>query len=64
MLDIIFSTRVYDVGAYYQVGGISGIMIGYYQQMVSQNTITSVYKSVEKIAIKLIQQINEAFSKT
>lgn len=64
MLDIIFSTRVYDVGMYYQVGGISQIMIGFYQKMVSQNNMASQYKAIEKIAKKQIEQINEAFSKT
>jgi hypothetical protein len=63
MLDIIFSTRVYDVGMYYQVGSICQTMIGYYQKMAGQNTMASQYKSIEKIAKKQIDQINEAFSK-
>ncbi len=64
MLDIIFSTRVYDVGMYYQVGSICQTLIGYYQKMVGQNNMASQYKSIEKIALKQIEQINDAFSKT
>jgi hypothetical protein len=63
MLDIIFATRVYDVGMYYKFGEISQIMIGYYQNMATRNTLASQYKTIEKIALKQIEQINEALGK-
>lgn len=59
MLDIIFSTRTFDLGWFYQIGGYNeGVM----NLMRNYNTdFTSMYTKVEKSAVKTLEKYNKTF---
>ncbi|MCL2517775.1 MAG: hypothetical protein FWF15_04350 [Oscillospiraceae bacterium] len=60
MLDIIFSTRGYDVGLFYQVGGYTSTLLEMLNSL--RNDFTSVYQKDEAKALQQIDTINQAFS--
>lgn len=60
MLDIILSTRLYDVGASYQIGTYNERIMDMFRQ--NNTDFASMYKRHEKQAIKDIEKINQAFS--
>lgn len=59
MLDIILSTRLYDVGATYQIGGYNEKLIDLFRK--SDKNFASMYSRGEKKALKDIDAVNEAF---
>ena len=59
MLDIIFSSRVYDLGWYFQVGGYNESVMNLFRK--DNNNFASMYKTASKIASKSLQKNNEAF---
>ena len=60
MLDLIFASRVYDLGLYYTVANFHSNMM----TMVStkQNTFASIYQSLETPAKTELESINNRFS--
>jgi hypothetical protein len=70
MLDIIFATRVFDVGIYYKVGGAIGsthiTMIRMFNDIVmgssQPNNIVSRYESIEGAALSMIDVINASLT--
>lgn len=60
MLDIIFATRFFDVGTYYQVGGLNNAV----NNIVINGTtaITSVFKGSQRIVEKTLEKINSGFA--
>lgn len=61
MLDIILSTRVYDLGWYYQIGKYNDEIL--YLVYESDTDFTSRYTKYETIALDDIKRINETFAK-
>lgn len=59
MLDLIFETRIYDLGWYYQVGSYNENVMNLFRNY--QNDFTSMYSRNEKVAKKVIDKLNEAF---
>lgn len=60
MLDIIFSSRFFDIGMYYQIGGYNEKVI---QMMQQGNTdFVSMYAKNEKSALKKLDEINAAYA--
>jgi hypothetical protein len=59
MLDLIFQTRIYDLGWYYQFGNYNESVMNLLRNF--QNEFTSMYKRTEKAAQKMIDKTNEAF---
>lgn len=59
MLDIIFTTRFFDVGTYYQIGGLNEAV----NSLVStgNTSIAPMLKSSEKVVSKTLEKINTAF---
>jgi len=55
MLDLIFATRVYDVGLYYNIGKLANMF-------VNRRTLTTVYETYRESAEKTIAEINAAFA--
>ncbi len=60
-LDIILATRVYDLGWFYQIGNYPGVIMNLWRNHKSD--FNSVYKPTERIALKTLQTINDAFAK-
>ncbi len=60
MLDIIFETRFFDVGAYYQFGGYNEQVIKMMQQ--SNTDFASMYAQYEETAKAKLKEINDAFA--
>lgn len=61
MLDIIFETRFFDVGFYYQVGGYNNIL---FDMFYGGNTnFGSQFKASEKAVAKQLEKIDESFAK-
>ena len=60
MLDLIFETRFFDVGMYYQLGGYNEKVITMMQQ--NDTDFASMYAKNEKVANKILQKINDAFA--
>jgi hypothetical protein len=60
-LDIILATRVYDLGWFYAVGGYNVTCMTIWRQ--EQNNFSSLYKAVERVALKSLDKINDAFAK-
>ena len=59
MLDILLSTRVFDIGLYYQIGTYNERIM---DLLRNYNTdFASMYAKMEKPALKLIETINAAF---
>ncbi len=64
MLDIIFASRVFDVGIYYKVGGNQTIAANLTALLTSgQNDFSSRYSSFETPAKNMINEINDQFAK-
>ena len=59
MLDIIFSSAVYDVGLYYQIGGFKDSIMGMAKS--KQNTFASIYEESRDSAQSTIDKINTTF---
>ena len=59
MLDIIFSTRFFDVGTYYQIGGLNSTINS--QLITGNKTLTSMLKASEKLIQKTLEKINNGF---
>ena len=60
MLDIIFASRVYDVGTYYKVGNISTRLGGLYSNR--NLTFQQIYNESGSIAEAAIKAINEQYA--
>ncbi len=60
MLDIIFDSLLFDVGAYYNIAGLKDELGTIY---TSGKTLTTIYESKRLIAESKIEEINEIFSK-
>jgi len=60
MLDLIFETRFFDVGMYYQLGGYNERVITMMQQ--NDTDFASMYAKNEKMAKKILQKINDAYA--
>ena len=61
MLDIIFATRFFDVGFYYQVGGYNSSL--FEQFKAGTTNFNSVIKASERVAAKQLEKIDAAFEK-
>ena len=60
-LDIILATRVYDLGWFYGIGGYNESVMNVWRK--EANNFASMYKAVERVAQKSLDQINDAFAK-
>ena len=60
-LDIILATRVYDLGWFYGIGGYNEAVMNVWRK--DANNFASMYKAVERVAQKSLDQINDAFAK-
>jgi len=60
MVDLILSTRIYDVGWYYQIGGYNEEVMNMLRNFRSE--FTSMYAKFEKKAMTQIETINTAFA--
>jgi len=56
MLDIIFASRVYDVGNYYKIGTYSDKLVGL---CISRTPVTSIYETYRTSAEQMLGIINE-----
>ena len=61
MLDIIFATRVFDVGIYYNIGTYKN-ELG--KLFVSRSALSSIYETYRENAESTIAAINETFAKS
>lgn len=59
-LDIIFASRTFDLGAFYQIGGYTGKLTSMMQQ--SRNLFTRIYESSKNAAQTKIDEINQMFA--
>lgn len=59
MLDIIFASRVYDIGAYYKIGNYNSALGGMF---VSRNSLTVIYETTKPQAETYIEKVNGIFS--
>ena len=59
MLDIIFDSQVYDIGAIYNIGGYSWEIIA--MTMKQNRDIVSLYEKKEKAALKDIEKIAQKY---
>ena len=59
MLDIIFSSAMYDIGIYYKIGGLSSSVMT--MAKTKQNTFASIYDAARQSAENDIKQINDTF---
>lgn len=60
MLDIIFATRVYDIGVFYNIGTYKDDIGNLF---VTRNSISSMYETHRTEAEVKIQSLNESFAK-
>lgn len=60
MLDLIFETRVYDLGWYYQIGGYTESVMHLFRNY--RNDFSSMYSKSEKMAKKAVERLNSSFS--
>lgn len=61
MLDIIFSSRVYDIGYISDVGGLGQLMSKMFKQ--KQTNFTSNYASLESRAQTALDKLTDSFNK-
>ena len=61
MLDIIFATRVFDVGIYYNIGTYKN-ELG--KLFTTRSSIATIYETYRSNAEATITAINETFSKS
>lgn len=59
MLDLILSTRTYDLGWYYALGSYNERLMDLFRQ--GKSDFASTYKKYEKLAKKTIQKLDEKF---
>jgi hypothetical protein len=59
MLDIIFSSRVYDLGWFFQIGGYNESVMNLFRN--NNNNFASMYKTSSKVATKSLEKNNNAF---
>ncbi len=59
MLDIIFSSAIYDIGMYYRVGGLHNSLLN--MAMTKKNTFASIYESARAVAESDVAKINDNF---
>lgn len=62
MLDIIFATRVYDLGWYYQFGMFNEEVMNLFRTQYAAKEFSSMYASKEKKALQEVKEANEAFA--
>lgn len=62
MLDIIFATRVYDLGWYYQFGLLNEEVMNLFRSQYAAKEFSSMYASKEKSALEEVKKANEAFA--
>ncbi len=62
MLDLIFETRVYDLGWYYQFGDYNEGVMDIFRLNKKEQAFTSLYEKKLKKAEKKIGEVNEAFA--
>ncbi len=62
MLDIIFETRVYDLGWYYQFGGYNEEVMNLVRLNYAAKEFVSMYTKKEKAALKNVEKLNTAFA--
>ena len=60
MLDLIFETRIYDLGWYYAFGGYNESVMNLFRNY--QSDFTSMYKMAEKMAKKTVERLNKEFA--
>jgi len=60
MLDIIFSTRVFDVGWLFEVGGWNEGIMGHLRQGTRE--FASMYERARRLADRQVERINDAFA--
>ena len=60
MLDIIFANRVYDMGWYFAIGGYNESVMNLLRNY--RNEFTSMFTSAQKMANKVLQKTNDAFT--
>ena len=60
MIDIILSTRVYDLGWFYQIGRYNENIMNLFRQ--NKTDFTSMYETYKSSALAKIEEINEAFA--
>lgn len=60
MLDLIFASRFFDVGTYYQLGGYNEKVITMMQQ--GNTDFASMYEKNIKLANKVLEKINTAYA--
>ena len=60
MIDIILSTRVYDLGWFYQIGEYNENIMDMFRQ--NKTDFTSMYDTYKNSALAKIEEINEAFA--
>ena len=58
MLDIIFDTRVYDVGNFYAIGDFSTVFSNRY---ITRSPLTSLYETNRPVAEAKVKMINDSF---
>jgi hypothetical protein len=61
MLDIIFETRFFDVGFYYQVGGYNNSLFDMFYG--GNSNYGSQFKASERAVAKQLEKIDESFEK-
>jgi hypothetical protein len=62
MLDLILSTRTYDIGWYYAIGGYNEEIMNLFRQY--KTDFTSMYQKYETKAGKDIDKLNASFAET
>ena len=60
MLDIILSTRLYDIGATYQIGGYNEKLMDMFR--FNKTDFASMYSKYEAKAQQDIDKVNDAFA--
>ncbi len=62
MLDIIFETRVYDLGWYYQFGMYNEEVMNLYRSNKTAKEFSSMYAAKEKSALAEVEKANNAYA--
>ncbi len=59
MLDIIFASRVYDVGIYYNVGGLTSVLADFH---TANKTIQVIYNEKLSMVEQIVKSLNEQYA--
>ena len=59
MLDLIFASAMYDIGIYYEVGGLKNAVVA--MAKTKENTFASIYSASREAAEADIKKINDTF---